>query len=76
MGIFDFLKKSGAVQAGGTSYTVEGGAQGPEYKDKEGNDVTGQVMEQDLRNNDAQTTESPSETEVGSDLDNGESEEN
>ena len=36
MGFFDFLKKSGTVQSGGTSYTVKGGEEGLEYKNKEG----------------------------------------
>ncbi len=57
MGIFGFLKKTGVVQAGGTSYTVKGGKEGLEYKNKDGKDVTDQVMKQDLRNSQNETSD-------------------
>ncbi len=63
MGLFDFLKKSGAVHSGGTAYTVNGGSNGPEYTNKDGKDVTDQVMSQELRNNN-QEIETPSEVET------------
>lgn len=68
MGLFDFLKKSGVVHSGGTSYTVKGGSKGPEYTSKDGKNVTDQVMQQDLRNNDQMNESSP---EVGTDNESG-----
>ncbi|MFA5197523.1 MAG: hypothetical protein WC437_03835 [Patescibacteria group bacterium] len=65
MGFFDFLKKSGMVHTGGTSYTVKGGKNGPEYKNREGKNVTDQVINQDLRNVQNQTEDATMDTDSG-----------